>query len=606
MGRDDLLTRTDMAASLAARERELRYQRAIASCARTLMAPDSPAQLDQALRAILDAADVTHVFVEANVEDDALGPCTKLIHEVSTGRYAIDWQRWGLVPWSALPDSYALLSQGKPAMLHVDRLGEIEKATYADTPMVVEVNHPIIVNGRWAGIVGFAHSRIARTWDDDVMRLLKATADLFAHLWERQERQRQLEEAIAEGQRRQDYERALASCSQRLLSGTDERGLEAALDSLLLASSASFGTIERNMEDPELGWCTQTLCLSSRPDPDGPVIHVFDEYWNRVPWSRMPDTFARLSQGEAFGFRVSELGPVERKLYQEAPVSPVAEMDIPIMVDGEWRGLIAFGYMEKDRLWNQGDVALLQTAADMVGAYWMRQDAQDRLEALVRSKDEFLVGVSHELRTPLTVVLGLAEELRDRVGVFTAVERAELTALIAQESLEMAHLVEDLLVAARADVGRIDVASRPIDVAVEIDHVVGAMRSAEAICVETPGPCPAVGDAVRVRQVLRNLLTNAVRHGGPSITAACRTDGDWVRVMISDDGPAIADDARDRIFEPYERAHHEPSQPASVGLGLSLSRSLARLMGGDIVYRRDGAVNMFVLSLPGTGPAATP
>ena len=553
------------------------------------------------MRALLEAADVSSVFVELNVDDPELGPCTSLVHEVASPDIELEVERWRLVPWSRLPDSHAALSRGRPWLANLADVRGIEAETYAGTLMKAEANHPVVIGDRWAGLVGFSDRRSERVWTDDDLLLLSAAADLFARLWERQERAQMLEEAVAEARKRFSYEQALAACSQALLSGSDEQALELALDALLGVTSAEYGSIERNVEHPDLGLCTQVLCRAELPAGGGPPTHEFDDYWFLVPWARMPDSFAELSKGVPFALRVSELGPVERELYEGSPTRTGAEVDIPIFVEGEWRGLIAFGYAADDHDWDPADLSLFQTAADMIGAFWLRQDAQDRLEELIRSKDEFLAAVSHELRTPLTTVVGLAEELRDRADDFTSGERQEFNTLIAEQGLEMANLVEDLLVAARADAGGVEVAAGPVDLTKEIARVVSAVRTRRAISIAAEGECVAIADALRVRQILRNLLLNAVRYGGPEVRAECTSDSVRVTVRISDDGPHIDEGLRERIFEPYQRAHEEPTQPSSVGLGLTVSRRLARLMGGDLTYRREGDRNVFRLSLPAAG-----
>lgn len=601
-------TRVELVAMLEERDQELGFQRAIAACGRALLAAHSPERVNEAMEALLQATDVTSIFVEINVDDPDLGPCTSLIHEMSVPGVEIDRERWAMVPWSRKPNLHALLSRGRPSLLRLDQLGEVEAATYAGTRTKAEAHYPVVVGGRWAGTVGLSHQWSDRIWTDDDVRLLSAAADLFARLWEREEQTERLEVAVANAQKRYDYEWALASCSQALLSATDEHGLELALDALLQVTSAEYGTVERNVEHPDLGPCSQVLCRAEIPESGGSPFHEFDDYWFLVPWSRMPDSYAQLAKGLPFAFRISELGPVERQLYEGSPTPSGAEVDIPIMVDGDWRGLIAFGYRADDHNWDPGDVALFQTAADMVAAFWLREEAQDRLEKLIRSKDEFLASVSHELRTPLTTVVGLAEEMRDRADDFSAGERREFNALIAEQGLEMAQLVEDLLVAARVDAGGIEVEAVPVNLSREVARVVSGMRSHRAIAIRSNGECVAVAEAVRVRQILRNLLTNAVRYGGPSVRADCWTGDGVVVVAVSDDGPVIDTAARELIFEPYQRAHQEPTQPASVGLGLTVSRNLARLMGGDLRYLREAGRNVFELTLPArvTGESGGP
>jgi PAS domain S-box-containing protein len=226
--------------------------------------------------------------------------------------------------------------------------------------------------------------------------------------------------------------------------------------------------------------------------------------------------------------------------------------------------------------------------------------AEARLEQLIRSKDDFVASVSHELRTPLAAVVGLTQELRDNRASFTPQEMAEFISLIADQSSEVANIVEDLLVAARAEIGKIVIARTVIHVGDEIAAVLAAIGLADSarISVDVDETAGAWADAARLRQILRNLITNAVRYGGGNIGLMVRRCNGSVVITVNDDGPGIPEDKRESVFQPYERAHSEGTQPASVGLGLTVSRQLARLMDGDLIYRGGTSGSSFELSLP--------
>lgn len=226
------------------------------------------------------------------------------------------------------------------------------------------------------------------------------------------------------------------------------------------------------------------------------------------------------------------------------------------------------------------------------------------LEKLVRSKDDFVASVSHELRTPLTAVVGLTQELRDGWSRFSSAETLEFVSLIADQSTEVANIVEDLLVAARADIGKVTISARDIDICEQVDAVVAALGldPEENIHIEQAPEARAWADAARVRQIIRNLLTNALRYGGRHLELRVQGKNGSVFVTVSDDGPGVPEEQRESIFEPYERAHTISSQPASVGLGLTVSRQLARLMGGDLVYQPTETGSTFELALPASPP----
>ncbi len=581
---------------LAENERRLRYEVAIAECSNVLLRAVSNKDLDPALHALLDAVEGTSIFVDMNVDDPEAGFCTSLVHEVSHRGAPLDFDVWGMVPWAELPESHAALSRGELFTMNVSELGPVERKVYVDMEIRSEANAPIFVDGQWLGTVGFADRLRERTWSDSELRLLRTAAGMIGAFWEKQEVRASLERAVADGERRIRYEHALFEASRALLITDDERALPAAVDALLGVTEATDAFVERNREHPELGLCTEML-HSSTLCVDGTIDHMVDPYWDLVPWSDMPDSFVRLSQGEPHAFTLADLGATERAVYERSPAPFSSEIDIPIFVDGVWAGLVGFADRNTERAWDPTEVRLLQTAADMIGAFWSRRESQARMRSLMRSKDEFLASVSHELRTPLTTVVGLSAELRDRPDDFAPAESAELVGLIANEASEMANLVADLLIAGREEIGGVAVHPEPIDLDDEVRGVVRSVPHDKHVAVRAAAAVRAWADPVRTRQIVRNLFTNALRYGGDNLRFEISREEGMVSVCAIDDGEPIPPSDQARIFEPYHRAHHTPSQPGSVGLGLTVSRRLARLMGGDLVYRDDGA-NVFELTLP--------
>ncbi len=233
-----------------------------------------------------------------------------------------------------------------------------------------------------------------------------------------------------------------------------------------------------------------------------------------------------------------------------------------------------------------------------------QREAERKLQDLVRSKDQFVATISHELRTPLTAVVGIAEELRDANGSIGDDERHELLGLVAEQGLEVSRIVDDLLIVARSDAGNLIVASRPVDLGAE------AMRAAQAIdpsvTVETTGsPVIVNADPQRVRQIARNLITNAQRYGGPTIRVVVGDQGRRGILEVRDNGEPLSPSSRSEIFEPYTRSQQRAGVTASVGLGLTVSRRLARHMGGDLVYDHDGDETVFSLTLASVAQSVT-
>jgi signal transduction histidine kinase/type II secretory pathway pseudopilin PulG len=224
----------------------------------------------------------------------------------------------------------------------------------------------------------------------------------------------------------------------------------------------------------------------------------------------------------------------------------------------------------------------------------------------VQDKDRFIASVSHELRTPLTVVQGMSSELADRAADFDDFERAEIIGAIAEQSTEMAFLIEDLLVAARSQTDTITVICEPIDVGDQVhlvrETLLRSVRRDIDIAVSDGTPTRAIGDALRFRQVVRNLLTNAFRYGGPNAGVEIRARGTRVETIVWDDGDGVDQSLSEVIFTPYGRAHNSRSQPNSVGLGLTVAKDLVHRMGGTIAYQRENGRTLFIVTLESADP----
>jgi two-component system sensor histidine kinase KdpD len=138
-----------------------------------------------------------------------------------------------------------------------------------------------------------------------------------------------------------------------------------------------------------------------------------------------------------------------------------------------------------------------------------------------------------------------------------------------------------------------------VDLSAQASQVLEAWGRYEVDHIAMVGPPVfGVGDPARVRQILRNLVSNALHYGGE--TVVIRMDGDetTARIGVADNGGPIPPAERERIFLPYQRAHETVGVTPSIGFGLAVSRQLAHLMEGDLAYRRDNDENVFELTLP--------
>ena len=226
----------------------------------------------------------------------------------------------------------------------------------------------------------------------------------------------------------------------------------------------------------------------------------------------------------------------------------------------------------------------------------------ERLRELTRAKDRFLASISHELRTPLTGVVGFAQLLRDGGSDLGEEERRAMISSIADQASDLACIIEDLLVAARTELKVLTVTRVPVSARAQVAQVLEVAGPEKCGSVEVIGSRDEdyrlVGDPSRIRQILRNLISNACRYGGDHLEIRLDRNEKGVSVQVADDGPGLPPEEWERIFEPYYRAHSQESQPAAIGIGLSVARQLARLMDGDLVYRHQDGWSVFELTLP--------
>jgi signal transduction histidine kinase len=252
-------------------------------------------------------------------------------------------------------------------------------------------------------------------------------------------------------------------------------------------------------------------------------------------------------------------------------------------------------------------VGLLATVLATGGFYMYRQRADARrdlhvLQELTRAKDQFLATVSHELRTPLTAVVGFAELLKESHSELSDADRLSMISSVADEAADMSQIIEDLLVAARYELELLVVTRVPVSIEAQIARVLESAGTEIASRVEvmggSSGPHRAIGDPGRVRQILRNLISNTDRYGGDRIQVRFGAADGLVKIQVADDGAGLPANEWERIFEAYYSAHPGTSQPAALGIGLNVARHLARLMGGDLTYRRQDGWSVFELGLP--------
>jgi signal transduction histidine kinase/ActR/RegA family two-component response regulator len=237
-------------------------------------------------------------------------------------------------------------------------------------------------------------------------------------------------------------------------------------------------------------------------------------------------------------------------------------------------------------------------------------EARDAAEAANRAKSEFLANMSHEIRTPLNGVIGLAQAL---ARTELTADQAEMLQLIQSSGHTLQTLLSDILDLARVESGRMEIASEPFDLtrAVQEAAQLYAASAAEKglsfyVDIDAAAAVWVQGDVVRLKQVLTNLVSNAVKftqQGFVSLTATRATSpaGEPIlRFTVEDTGVGFDTEARDRLFTRFEQADGTITRRfGGTGLGLAICRQLAGMMGGDLDCESepDGG-SAFILTLP--------
>ena len=217
--------------------------------------------------------------------------------------------------------------------------------------------------------------------------------------------------------------------------------------------------------------------------------------------------------------------------------------------------------------------------------------------------------VVHELRTPLTVITGMLGTLRDRRDVLPAATMAELVGAALRNAAHMADLLDAVSDARRASNGQLPVVREPTDIGALVRDAVTDLCTAHGWCpavVSVAEGVVADVDPMRIRQVLANLLSNAYKFSpsGTPVSVTVHGVNGVAEIAVSDEGPGVPPERRDELFVKFARLGQVGP---GMGLGLYISREIARAHGGDLVLRDGGDGATFALSVPMvvTSPATT-
>jgi signal transduction histidine kinase len=564
------------------------------------IAPDdstSPRQLDDAILAAL--AEV------GRFTDAARTYILEKSYDGSSLSTTYEWCVEGTVPTvdglagistATIPWLMGQIETGQP--VHVPAIDDLEPEIALELKQFgcvgirSMVNLPLVTRGRVVGVVGFEWTRPSGQMKvEQEISQLTVMQNLFANALQ----QRRIGGAL---QRVNRLLRAVLECSDALTRARDENVLLHEVCRIVV----------------EVGGFRQAWVGFGMDDDAKSILPVAQWGYDKGYVESLKITWADTNKGQ---------GPMGRAIRTRAPAAiPNIATDVdfepwraeaiargcrsalavPLVFGDELLGAIivystvpwAFDTLEVEIL--QRFAGYLSYGIGALRSQARRESAEGQLRDSLKSKEQLVATISHEMRTPLTAVVGFAELLQLPSSGLSDDERTEMIRSIADEGRDLTNIVDDLMTAAKAEAGTLTVVRVPVDLRALAGQVLESMRQGRPVEL-TGDSLRGSGDPGRVRQILRNLISNAVRYGGDDIRI-CIFDSPSPRAEVRDNGEGIPLEERERIFDAYQRAHDAPGLTASMGLGLTISRSLARLMGGDLTYRYEEHESVFELHLP--------
>ena len=391
---------------------------------------------------------------------------------------------------------------------------------------------------------------------------------------------------------------------------------------LAVAAVAGFSRELTNQQDTLL---TQEAKDQSRNLLDDEHREVLAEGSAEYSWVAL-DPNGHITARDPTAARFGTLGLPSKALAREAlqedegvsatirgPQGKVRVVSLPMRESGEVIGVIQYA-RSLDGVRQTIDrlllvlipLALGGLGAALLGGLYMAGRAMRPARQSFERQRAFVADASHELKTPLTLIRADAEMVlfRDHLNE----EDRKLLDHALAETDRMGAVLSDLLLVARLDAGKVDLAEKPFDLAALLSEEAerfGARAASKGVRLEvlTPDELTARGDVKRTGQALAVLFDNAVRFtpSGGSIAVHGRSDDRWAEASVADTGPGISPDDLPRVFDRFYRAEaaRTRSKGGGTGLGLSIARDLVRAQGGDLLAERPrngGAV--FRLRLP--------
>ena len=425
------------------------------------------------------------------------------------------------------------------------------------------------------------------------------------------------------------YEKGLARCSRELLEET-ENALPEAIRHLLEAAESDRVYVFENFLDDVDGLCARQIdevCAPGvKPEIDNPVLqHLsYKDGGNVSEWQKS------LSRGDQVKGVIDDFPATVRSFMESQDI--LSTLIIPIFIKGKWYGFIGFDETRRKREWIDEDVMLLQTAAEMIGTYLERKQAEEntkRLESRLRQAQKMEAigtlagGIAHDFNNVLYPIFGYTEMTMDEVAE-KSIARKNLEGVL-KAAKRARDLVQQILTFSRQS----EQERRPIKIQPLIKEALKLLRSSLPTTIEInqylDRECGAImADSTQIHQIVMNLCTNAyhaMREKGGVLEVGIRNvefgmgsvdkkdkeerssieypvlkTGKYLELTVSDTGHGMSRDVMSRIFDPYFTTK---AAGDGTGMGLAVTYGIVKSHGGDIrVYSKEGEGTTFHVYLP--------